>query len=347
MPGSTEPQQQSIRLPVSDATSGPPTSTIAGAAEYLKDIGRGHAGSRSLSVERAHALFTEVFAGRLAPVELGALMMALRMKGESVDEVQGALQALDPFVRRAPVDTARPVVSIPSYNGARNVANLTPLLACLLADNGVQVIVHGVRAAPNRTTTMQILQAMGIAPLHYVEDASDVFARYDPVFLPVELLSPALARLLDLRRVLGVRNIGHTLAKLINPTTVAHCLRMVSFTHPEFDTLQHQLLARCGANALVMRGTEGEVVANTRRKSRIDWLHHGITQTVMDSDVIAARELPSLPDADAQATAYWIRSVLAGESPVPQAVAQQVELILRLVNAPAAPADSARDAVLV
>ena len=340
---------QTTRVSLSQGECEPtmPESDNVGAADYLKDIGRGHAGARSLSTARAKTLFDQVFAGRLAAVEIGALMMALRIKGESVNEVQGALLALDPFVRKVPVDANCPIVCIPTYNGARNVANLTPLLACLLADNGVQVIVHGVRASPRRTTTMQIMQAMGIAPLQYIEDAGDVFARRDPVFVPIELLSPALARLLDLRWILGVRNIGHTLAKLINPTQVTDCLRLVSYTHPEFDQLQHQLLARSGANALVMRGTEGEVVANSRRKSRVDWLHHGISETVIEGDTIAARELPSLPDSNARTTAYWIRSVLAGESPVPSAIAQQVELILDLVRLAAPPPGSIRNTVPV
>ena len=61
----------------------------------------------------------------------------------------------------------------------------------------------------------------------------------------------------------------------------------------------------------------------------------------------AARELPSLPDTNARTTAYWIRSVLAGESPVPSAIAQQVELILDLVRPATAPPDDARDMALV
>lgn len=91
-------------------------------------------------------------------------MIALRVKGESVEqEIEGALAALDCRIDRIAVDLSRPVVAIPSYNGARKMANLTPLLACLLADAGVQVIVHGVTDDAVRTTTHQIIRAMGIA----------------------------------------------------------------------------------------------------------------------------------------------------------------------------------------
>lgn len=302
-------------------------------AEYLKDIGRGHAGARPLSIERAERMFEAIFSGQVTDLELGAAMIALRVKGETVGEVQGALHALEPHIDKVAVDASRPVVVIPSYNGARNMANLTPLLACLLADRGIQVVMHGVRLDPKRTTSHQILAAMGIPGVESVGQASDVMARSDPVFVPIDVLSPALARLLALRWILGVRNIGHTLAKLLNPSDSARCLRMVSFTHPEFDRLQHQLLIEEQLSALVMRGTEGEVVANARRQARIDFLQGGSCSTLVQAQVVASGEQPSLPAAlDAQATAQWTRSVLAGERSVPDAIAQQVEAIVTVLE---------------
>ena len=302
-------------------------------AECLKDIGRGHAGARSLSIERAEQMFGAIFSGKVSDLELGAAMIALRMKGETLAEVQGALHALDPYLNKVPVDSTRPTVVIPSYNGARNMANLTPLLACLLADRGVQVVVHGVRADPKRTTSFQILNAMGIAGLGSVDEASAVMARNDPVFVPIDLLSPALSRLLDLRWVLGVRNIGHTLAKLLNACDSDCCLRMVSFTHPEFDQLQHQLLLEEQISALIMRGTEGEVVANARRQAKIDFLQRGCCATLVEAEAIANGDMPSLPAAhDALATAQWSRSVLSGERSVPHAIARQVEAIMTVLE---------------
>jgi hypothetical protein len=81
-------------------------------------------------------------------------------KGESLDEVRAGLDVLEPLLRRVPVDPMRPTVAIPSYNGARSTANLTPLLACLLADSGLQVVVHGVTGDPRRTTTAEIMQLL-------------------------------------------------------------------------------------------------------------------------------------------------------------------------------------------
>jgi anthranilate phosphoribosyltransferase len=299
------------------------------AQRFIKEIGRGGEGTRSLSYDLAMQMFEALFEGRFDDIELGAILIALRMKGESLDEVRAALDVLEPGLHRLPVDVVRPCVSIPSYNGARHTPNLLPLLACLLADAGVQVVVHGVSRDERRTTTADIMTAMGLGAVRDIGQAVDVIGRGVPAFVPIELLSPALAGLLALRARLGVRNIGHTLAKLINPTRSPDCLRMASFTHPEFNRLQHDYFIGSRRPAMLMRGTEGEVVASTRRAAQIDWVHNGECEVIVPAQTTAAGGQPALPDAaDPSATARWIQSVLAGERPVPQAIDQQVGAVL-------------------
>jgi len=302
------------------------------AQPFLKEIGRGREGARGLSYDGAMMMFEAMFGGGLADIELGAILIALRMKGESLDELRAGVDVLEPLLRRVPVDPARPVVSIPTYNGARHTANLVPLLACLLADAGVQVVVHGVTGDPKRTTTAEVMQAMGLGSAG-IDQAEAAIARGDPAFVPVVSLSSRLAALLELRWQLGVRNVGHSLAKLLNPTDSAACLRIASYTHPEFATLQHAYFELTGRPALVLRGTEGEVVASTRRAAQIDWVHEGRTEVMVQASAGPAREIPALPDPhDAPATARWIQSVLAGERPVPAPIEQQVAAVLQAVG---------------
>jgi anthranilate phosphoribosyltransferase len=252
------------------------------------------------------------------------------VKGETIEELEGALTALQGHLHPVRIDPLRPAVSIPSYNGARHSANLTALLACLLADAGVQVVVHGVKRDPKRTTTAEVMQAMGLPCCTCIDDAGHAIARSNPAFVPIDVLSPRLAALLALRWRLGVRNIGHTLAKLLNATSSAACLRICAYTHPEFNQLQHRLFERSGAAALISRGTEGEVVASTRRAAQIDWVHDGACELLVPAQAVPMRATPGLPPAqDACATALWIQSVLAGERPVPEAIAQQVDAVLR------------------
>jgi anthranilate phosphoribosyltransferase len=299
------------------------------AQQYIREIGRRRDGARGLSYEAAVGMFEAMFGGGLADVELGAILIALRMKGESLDEIRAGLDVLGPRLRPVPVDHARPVVSIPSYGGARDTANLVPLLACLLAAAGVQVVVHGVTADPWRTTTAEIMQAMGLCPCEAPERAEIPLSRGDPAFVPAAVLSPRLGALLDLRRQLGVRNVGHTLAALLNPTSSLSCLRISGAGQSGPDVPRRAYFAFVGCPALVLNGAEGEAVASTRRAARIDWIHGGCVETLVPEPPEPVRDLPALPDPhDVPATARWIQSVLAGERPVPGQIDRQVGAVL-------------------
>ncbi|EGC98388.1 glycosyl transferase family protein, partial [Burkholderia sp. TJI49] len=114
-------------------------------------------------------------------------------------------------------DAAFRPVSIPSYNGARKQPNLVPLLALLLAREGVPVLVHGVSQDPGRVTSAEIFAALSIAPSTSHDAIEDTLAERRVAFAPIDALAPRIARLLSLRAVLGVRNSTHTLVKLLQP----------------------------------------------------------------------------------------------------------------------------------
>jgi len=306
---------------------------------YLKRVGRGNVGARSLEHEEMQRLFGAMLDDEVGDVELGGLLVALRMKGETLDEILGALAAVQGRLSPVAIDPRRPVVAIPSYNGARKTPNLTPLLAGLLADAGVQVIIHGIRRDPNRITTCEVIQAMGLSPAATVAEAALSLERGNPAFVPIDVLAPALARLLQLRERLGVRHVGHTLAKLLAPIDVhrhgvAQCVRLMSFTHPEFNKLQHEVMERIGARAVVMRGSEGEAVAGVKRMFQVDWIERGFTHLLAPADQRSMGGPAVLPPAgDAVATAAWVQAALSGEQPVPENVARQVALILEAIRA--------------
>ena len=204
--------------------------------------------------------------------------MALRVRGESLNEMLGALDALQPHMHAISIDKPGPVVVIPTYNGSRQIPNLVPLLACLLADEGISVLVHGVRHCPGRISTAEIFHAMGIetieaGPGELSQAVNNSLARGDPAFVPVDVLSPALARLLARREQMGVRNTGHSLVKLVQPVVGLPALQLVSYTHAEFHELQQQVLMHLGANALQSRGCEGEAVAHPCRAMVHHWIH--------------------------------------------------------------------------
>ncbi len=295
---------------------------------YLKDIGRGAAGARSLSREAARDLMQQVLAGSTTATQTGAFVMAMRMKGETAPELAGFLDAV--HERCMPVPSSRPVVLLPSYNGSRKLPNLTPLLALALAREGLHVLVHGPQSDTTRITSCQILHNLG---LHAAQNAADIghaWSRREPAFVPTQLLCSPLQTLLDLRQQLGLRGPGHTVAKMINPVQGSAALRVVNHTHPEFAALMSSWAESEAVDALLLRGTEGEPVADPRRQPKMDlWLGGHLRADLSASaheGVLA--QLPWLPrDTSAAATAVFVQEVISGERPMPQPLARQVALI--------------------
>jgi anthranilate phosphoribosyltransferase len=311
-------------------------------ARYIKEIGRGPNGARALSRDDTYALYEAMLDGRVSELELGAVLLAYRVKGETSAELAAMLDAahrsFEPLHVQEGREHARPV-SIPSYNGARKQPNLTPLLALMLAREGVPVLVHGVIDDPGRVTSAEIFTELGIAHAASRDEIEDNLASRRLAFAPISVLAPKLERLLKIRRVMGVRNSTHTLVKILQPFAEAG-LRLVNYTHPEYRESLTGLFTEhpdaAAGGALLARGTEGEAVADTRRQVQVDWFHDGRVETLISPEH-SQPHAPhvEMPDSlDAATTARWIESVMRGDVPVPPSVARQVEVIAEVVRKP-------------
>ncbi|MBK7006704.1 MAG: DNA-binding protein YbiB [Burkholderiales bacterium] len=288
-------------------------------ANYIKEIGRGKDGARALTRAQAADLFGQVLDGSITDLEMGAFCLAMRIKGETAEEMAGFLDATQQRIQAIPVGD-RPIVVIPSYNGARKLPGLMPLLALLLAREGCPVLVHGTATESSRVYTSEVLFALGIP----AQAAIKPIANGSVVFVPTAVLLPGLQRLLEVRRTIGVRNSAHSLVKLLNPCQ-GKSLLVSSYTHPEYAESMAATLALVGGNALLLRGTEGEAVADPRRTPKMQGFLGGQTIELQAHQSGTLATLPELPTAiDAASTAAYIRSVLDGTQPVPAPIALQV-----------------------
>ena len=303
-------------------------------ASYIKEIGRGKEGARSLSEAQAHDLMSQVLDGTVTDLEVGAFALAMRIKGESIAELTGFLRAT--HERCIAIAPTRPTIVLPSYNGARRLPNLTPLLALLLAQEGAQVMVHGPMLDAGRVSTAEIFRDLGLPFARNAEEIENGWARREPVFIATDDLCPPLARLLAVRRVVGLRNSGHTIAKLLAPCNGGACLRVVNYTHPEYATMLGEFLAATDGDAVLLRGTEGEPVADPRRAPKLDVFIAGQPRADLSRPAHAGvlTELPVLPRGfDAATTAVYIQSVVSGEKPAPGPLSSQVECLVGALGA--------------
>jgi anthranilate phosphoribosyltransferase len=154
--------------------------------------------------------------------------------------------------------------------------------------------------------------------------------------MAIETLAPKLAGQLALRRILGVRNSAHTLAKILQPFE-GPALRLVSYTHPEYLIMLSEYFRSAApaarGDAFLMRGTEGETVANANRAQQIDWFHAGEQTLLAERDAPTDELAPAPEGRDAPATADWILRALRGGQPVPAPIAAQAAHCLRVARA--------------
>lgn len=305
-------------------------------ASYIKVIGRGRDGARALSRDDAFDLMGQVLDGKVTDLEIGAFAVAMRIKGETVAELTGFFDAVRD--RCIELRLEQPAVVLPSYNGSRKVPNLTALLAMLLAQHEVPVLVHGPLHDPGRVTTAEIFRDLGLAVAHDAAGVEAAWARHEPAFLCTDALCPPLARLLAVRAVVGLRNPGHTVAKLLGTFAGAPTLRVVNYTHPEYGELLARFLEGTGADAMLMRGTEGEPAADARRLQKLEVFVAGqrradLSVPAQEGVLTGASVLP--PRNDAATTASSIQAIVSGAIPAPLPLAQQTACLLRALAATA------------
>ncbi|MBF9060780.1 glycosyl transferase family protein [Rhodobacterales bacterium HKCCSP123] len=220
-------------------------------AAHVATLGRGPGRSRSLTREEAAEAMAAMLSGEAAPEAVGALLMLLRMKGETAAEIAGlagAAQAACPALPHAALDW-------PSYAAGRSRGLPWFLLSArLVAEAGHPVILHGWNGSD--AAVRAHLAAAGI-PVADAGGAQSALDRRGIVYLPLERLHPALFALLSLRSVLGLRSCINTVCRMLNPARAAASVQGVF--HPSYRLLQAEAAGLLGWQALsVIKGGGGE-----------------------------------------------------------------------------------------
>ena len=297
---------------------------------YIKEIGRGKDGARPITREQAADLFGQVLDGAVTDLEIGAFCIAMRIKGETTAEMAGFLDATHERVAAfsAAHANGKPVIVLPSYNGARRLPVLTPLLAMLLAREGFPVLLHGMRTEQRRVLASDVLAALGIAAI----SSPSPIAAGSIAYIETAGLHPGLARLLSVREVVSLRNPGHSVVKLLAPCD-GPSLLVTSYTHPEYVGMLSETFITRRMNVVLSRGLEGEVAADPRRTPRYEAFVAGEHTVLQEQQAGTLSEVPGLPvEIDIDTTARYTQSVLRGDLPVPDAIVRQVAHIVQVAG---------------
>lgn len=221
-------------------------------ADHVRTLGRGPGRSRSLTFEEAHHAMTLMLSGQAAPEAVGALLMLLRMKGETAAEIAGfaaAAQAALPPLPQADLDW-------PSYAAGRTRGQPWFLLSAkLVALAGHRVLLHGWNGSdPNVRAGLADAR---ISVARDIEEAARLLDRDRITYLRLESLHPALFALLNLRDVFGLRSCVNTVCRMLNPARARASVQGVF--HPSYRQLQVEAAAMLAwDNLTVIKGGGGE-----------------------------------------------------------------------------------------
>ncbi|HEV2063279.1 MAG TPA: anthranilate phosphoribosyltransferase [Thermoanaerobaculia bacterium] len=285
------------------------TPNVAGALQEI-------AARRTLSREMAEAAFGDLMDGKATEAQKGAVLLGIATRGETAEEIAGAVAALRARMRRVASKRA-PLLDTCGPGGlGRDLFNISTAAAVVAAGAGAAVAKHGNRSISSRVGSADMLGAAGVPIDLGPEAAGRVLDSVGLVFLFAPVFHPAMRELGTVRRELGVRTIFNALGPLANPAGAAR--QMIGVGRPELVTLL--------ADALAALGTERAIVFHS--ENGLDELVPGVAANGMevnegwtrpwrfDPAALAQRavSLAELAGGDAFSNAAMLERLLDGEN---------------------------------
>jgi anthranilate phosphoribosyltransferase len=297
-----------------------PPSTVTQDAPLrhaIKQLAQG----TSLSSEAAADAFGVVMRGEATPVLTAALLMGLRAKGETAEEIAGAAAALRSAMVRLEVSDGDQLVDTCGTGGGRvGTLNISTAAALVAAGAGVKVAKHGNRSYTSRCGSADVLEALGVDITLPPPRAAQVLERAGMVFLFAPVYHPAMRHVAPVRKELGVPTIMNLLGPLANPAGVAR--QVIGVSDEDRAALVAEALARLGArHALVIHAAVGMDEVSPSGLTRVWEVRDGrLSRWELDpaDHELCCDDLEGLAGGDPAANAERIERLLAGEAREPE-----------------------------
>jgi anthranilate phosphoribosyltransferase len=229
-------------------------------AQYVRILGKGKKGSRSLTLEEAECAMGMILDEQVEPEQLGAFLMLLRVKEETGEELAGFVKAVKhriqaPAGMHADLDWS-------SYAGKRRHLPWFLLSIFLLAENKHRVFIHGASGhTADRIYTDEVLNDLGFTSATNWQAAKSQLEAQAFTFMPLAHINKKLDSLINLRPIMGLRSPVHSLARLINPLDAKTVLQGIF--HPPYSQLHQDAGKLLAYDYLsVIKGEGGEIERN-------------------------------------------------------------------------------------
>lgn len=268
---------------------------------------------KSLSQKEAVFLLEEMIAGKLMPAQSAAVLVALRAKGESIDEILGFIKTMRQHMIKINAPKALDIVGT-GGDGA-NTFNISTAASFVVAGGGVKVAKHGNRAASSICGSADVLEALGVNINLTSKQAATVLEKGGLVFLFAPNFHPAMKQIGPIRKELGIRTIFNFLGPFLNPAETRRQLLGVA----EIDIAEK--LARVAlklkfTHLMIVTSLDGMDEITTTAKTKVFEIKNGKLKTYFISSQqfgIKSSTKKDLAGGDATENAKIIQDILKGE----------------------------------
>jgi len=277
---------------------------------------------QDLSAAEAEQAMQIIMTGEATPAQVGGYLVALRMKGETVDEITGSAQAMRAQASRVELSiNGTPLLDTAGTGGdGSHTFNISTAAAFLIAGAGRKVAKHGNRAASSRCGSADVLDALGVNLDLAPEAVGACIEQVGIGFLYAPRFHPAMKHAIGPRRELGHRTIFNILGPLTNPAGATH--QLIGVYDPALTDSMARVLGKLGGRAaFVIHGHGGMDELTTSGPNRVSHLKDGrVTTFELDPRQFGLR--PASPDVlrggEPQQNAAMLRDLLSGKDSSPR-----------------------------
>jgi anthranilate phosphoribosyltransferase len=268
---------------------------------------------RDLSAEQTAWAMGEILAGEATPAQIAGFAVALRTKGETVEEVEGLVEAM--YTHATPLTVTGRVLDVVGTGGDRSMSvNISTMAAIVAAGAGVPVVKHGNRSASSKAGSADVLEALGVRLDLPATTVARIGEQVGITFCFAAAFHPALRHAAVPRRELGVGTTFNFLGPLAHPAKPA--AQAIGCADPAMAPVMAGVFAKRGVDAWVFRGDDGLDELTTTTTSRL-WT---VTGGSVEEHVVEPLELgiprgtaEGLRGQDAEFNANVVRRLVAGE----------------------------------
>lgn len=268
-----------------------------------------------LSEEEMTSVMNQIMTGEATPIQVASFLTALRMKGETVEEITGAARVMREKAHRVRVKASRVLDTCGTGGDQKGTFNVSTTAAFVVAGAGVTVAKHGNRSVSSQSGSADVLSALGVKIDVPKERVEECLEKIGLGFLFAPLLHEAMKYAVQPRREIGIRTIFNLLGPLTNPAAATH--QLIGIYDGKLTSLIAHVLKNLGAlRAMIVHGMEGLDEISVCGPTKVSELRDGGVRdySVLPEELGLKRcRLEDLHGGSPEECAAIVRGVLRGE----------------------------------